>query len=369
MSELFSPIELGPLKLNNRLVVAPMAQYSAEDGAHGQWHKAHLGGLANSGAGLVMIEMTSPTAEGRCSHGDCGLYDDRTESALAETVALLRAVGPARVGVQIGHGGRKAAMQVPWNGGLALTSAEGAWPTMAPSPLALGSGPIPREMEPKDIRALIDAHAQAAARAVRAGIDLIEIHAAHGYLLHQFHSPVTNKRTDDYGGNSENRMRLLIEVLQATRAAAPEVAVGMRITASDWIEGGLVPQDAVALARSLEAAGCDYVDVTSGGIDPAQKVEVGPLYQVDFAATVKSATSMPVRAVGMIATPEQAEDVIASGKADMVALARAFLANPRWGWWAAYRLGASPSLPVQAQRAGHPAWAGWQMADPALKVC
>lgn len=278
----------------------------------------------------------------------------------------MRAVGPARIGIQIGHGGRKSAMQPPWKGGVALTEAEGAWQTMAPSPLAFGPGPVPRAMGPDDILALVDAHAEAARRAARAGVDLIEIHAAHGYLLHQFMSPVTNCRGDAYGGSAEKRMRLLVDVLAATRAAAPGLAVGMRITASDWIDGGIVPADAVALAKLVEAEGCAYVDVTSGGIDPAQKVQVGPLYQVAFAAAVKAATRMPVRAVGMIATPEQAEEVIATGKADMVALARGFLANPRWGWWAAYRLGATPAVPLQAQRATHPQWAGWRMMDPAL---
>ena len=343
-----------------------MAQYSATRGAHGDWHRVHLGGLANSGAGLVMIEMTAPTCDGRCSHGDCSLHDDETEAALAATVALMKAVGPARVGIQIGHGGRKASMHAPWKGGAALTPEEGAWETMAPSPLAFGAGPVPREMTQGDIRALIAAHADAAARAARAGVDLIEIHAAHGYLLHQFHSPVTNRREDAYGGSRENRMRLLIEVLEATRAAAPGLPVGMRITASDWIEGGLTPPDAVALAKALEAAGCAFVDVTSGGIDPAQKIAVGPLYQVDFAAAVKAAVAIPVRAVGLIATPEQAEEIVATGKADQVALARAFLSNPRWGWWAAYRLGAVPAVPPQALRAAHPLWAGWRMIDPAI---
>ena len=343
-----------------------MAQYSAAQGAHGDWHRVHLAGLANSGAGLVTIEMTSPAYDGRCSPGDCSLHDDATEAALAATIALMKSVGPAKVGIQIGHGGRKASMQAPWNGGAALTLEEGAWPTIAPSPLAFGAGPAPREMTQGDINALIAAHADAAVRAARAGVELIEIHAAHGYLLHQFHSPITNRRGDAYGGSALNRMRLLVEVLEATRAAVPGLPVGMRITASDWIEGGLTPQDAVALALALQAAGCDFVDVTSGGIDPAQKVRVAPLYQVEFAAAVKAAVEMPVRAVGLIATPEQAEEIVASGKADMVALARAFLSNPRWGWWAAYRLGAAPSMPPQALRAAHPLWAGWRMIDPAI---
>lgn len=368
MSTLFTPVEIGPLTLPNRLVVAPMAQYSATEGAHGPWHRAHLGMLANSGAGLVMIEMTSPSHAGRCTHGDCSLHDDRTEAALAETVALMRAVGSAKVGIQIGHGGRKASTHPSWKGFAPLAPGEGAYETIAPSPLPFGAAPAPREMTPADIRALIDDHAAAAARAVRAGVDLIEIHGAHGYLLHQFHSPVTNQRGDAYGGTAENRMRLLLEVFDATRAAAPGIAVGMRITASDWIAGGLTPDDAVALAKALAARGCDYVDVTSGGIDPAQKITVGPMYQVDFAAAVKAATGMPVRAVGLIATPEQAEGIVAGGKADMVALARAFLASPRWGWWAAYRLGATPAVPLQAQRAAHPAWAGWGMMDPALSA-
>lgn len=366
MSKLFTPIQIGSLTLSNRLVVAPMAQYSAVEGAHGPWHRAHLGSLANSGAGLVMIEMTSPNRAGRCTLSDCALYDDRTEAALADTIALMRAVGPARIGIQIGSGGRKASTHVGWKGFAPLGTAEGAYETIAPSALPFGAAPAPRAMTEADIRALIADHAAAATRAARAGVDLIEIHAAHGYLLHQFHSPITNHRNDAWGGSRENRMRLLLEVFDATRAAAPDIAVGMRITASDWISGGLTPDDAVALACALEARGCDYVDVTSGGIDPAQKITVGPMYQADFAATVKAATRIPVRAVGMIATPEQAESVIDEGKADMVALARAFLANPRWGWWAAYRLGATPDVSPQAQRAAHPTWAGWAMMDPVL---
>ena len=367
MSKLFSSLTIGPLELANRIVVAPMAQYSAENGAHSAWHKAHLGALANSGAALVMIEMTSPTPEGRCSTGDCGLYDDRTEAALADSVKLMKTVGSAKVGIQIGAGGRKASMNAVYPGWGGIPAGEAQWDFVSASPLPFGAGPTPREMTEADIARLIAAHAEAATRAVRAGVDLIELHAAHGYLLHQFNSPVTNKRTDAYGGSLENRMRLILEVFAATRKAAPGIAVGVRITASDWIEGGIEIADAVALAKALEALGCDFVDVTSGGIDPAQQVKVGPGYQVEFAAAVKAAVStMVVRAVGLIATPEAAEAVVAEGKADQVALARAFLANPRWAIWAAYRLGATPLLPIQAARAGHPAWAGWHMMDDAI---
>lgn len=360
-SKLFTPITLGPHTYANRIAIAPMAQYSAVDGNPTDWHLIHWGTLATSGAGLVMIEATAVEADGRPTAGDIGLYNDDNEANLARVLASIRAYAPARFGIQLFHGGRKSSTAVHWLGGQPILPEDGGWPTLAPSAIAFGSGPVPRAAEAADLVRIRAAFADAAARAVRAGFDLIELHAAHGYLLHQFLSPISNRRSDAYGGTLENRLRFPLEVFEAVRAAAPGVTLGVRLTGSDWIDGGITPDEASAFARALKQRGCHYVDVSSGALDPSQKVVVGPGYQVAFAEQVKREAGIPVRAVGLIVTPEQAEEIVASGQADLIAIARAALANPRWPWDAAHVLGAKIDIAPQYQRAASGVWPGWAM--------
>ncbi|KAB0265337.1 NADH:flavin oxidoreductase/NADH oxidase [Microvirga brassicacearum] len=364
MAKLFSPITIGPHTYANRIAIAPMAQYSADDGSMTDWHLIHLGALATSGAGLVMIEATSVEPMGRCSLGDPGLYNNENEAALCRVIEAMRRYTPVKVGIQLSHGGRKGSTALHWLGGQPLSTADGGWENLAPSALPFGTWPTPKAADAEDLERLVPAFADSARRAARAGVDLIELHAAHGYLLHQFLSPISNERTDAFGGSLENRMRLPLRVFEAVRDAAPGVTLGVRLTASDWIDGGITPDEAVAFAQKLEAAGCHYVDVTSGGIDPRQKIAVGPGYQVSFAHTVKQKTNLVVRAVGLIVAPEQAEEIVASGKADLVAIARAALANPRWPWEAAHVLGAPIEIPPQYQRASSSAWPGWTILAP-----
>lgn len=360
MSVLFSPITLNGLTLQNRIVVSPMCQYSAEDGSANDWHLAHLGTLSAGGAGLLVVEATAVSREGRITHGDLGLYDDANEKALERVVAFCRVHGTAKLGMQISHAGRKASAQRPWEGGRALNDGAGSWKTIAPSALAFGDNwHVPRAMDKGDMARVASAHAETARRAARLGFDLLEIHAAHGYLLHQFLSPVANRRADAYGGSLENRMRFPLEVVRAVRAAWPqERPLGVRITGYDWVEGGIDTGEAVAFAARLKTEGVDFVCVTSGAISASAIPTTGPGYQVDFAEEVRRETGLPTRAVGLIVTPEQAERVVAEGKADMVALARAFLDNPHWGWAAARSLGVEVSRPVQYQRSSDTAWPG-----------
>ena len=365
-SKLFSPIKLGGITLPNRIVVSPMCQYSADDGSMTDWHLMHLGGLAVSGAGLLMIEATGVTREGRISHGCTGLYSDNNEAAMQRVVEACRRVSRSPIGVQIGHAGRKASVQVPWLGGKALSAAESPWQTVAPSALAYDEGwHTPRELSPGDIAGLVQAFAAAAGRALRIGLDVIEMHSAHGYLLHEFLSPLSNTRTDRYGGSLENRMRAPLEIAQALRAAWPrERCLGARITASDWAEGGFELDDAVVYAKALAQIGFDYVCVSSGGAVPQQRIKVVPGYQVPFAEQVKQSAPIAVRAVGMLAEPAQAEEIVASGKADMVALARGFLDDPRWVWHAAEKLGAKAEYPPQYARSRPELWPGAKLARP-----
>jgi len=365
-SKLFTPIQLGGVTLPNRIVVSPMCQYSADDGSMTDWHMMHLGALAASGAGLLMIEATGVTREGRISHGCTGLYSDNNEAAMRRVVEACRRVTRNPIGVQIGHAGRKASVQVPWLGGKALSAAESPWQTVAPSALAFGEGwHTPRELSAADIAGLAQAFAATARRALRLGLDVVEMHSAHGYLLHQFLSPLSNTRRDGYGGSLENRMRAPLEMAQALRESWPkERALGARITASDWIEGGFEVAEAVAYARELARIGFDYVCVSSGGLVPQARIKVGPGYQVPFAEKVKKGAPIAVRAVGMIAEPEQAEEVVASGKADMVALARGFLDNPRWVWHAADRFGVKIDYPPQYARSHPELWPGARLARP-----
>jgi 2,4-dienoyl-CoA reductase-like NADH-dependent reductase (Old Yellow Enzyme family) len=364
-AKLFTPIQLGGITLPNRIVVSPMCQYSAADGAMSDWHLVHLGSLACSGAGLMIIEATGVTREGRISHGCAGLYHAINEAAMKRVVDVCRGITKSPVGVQLAHAGRKGSAQQPWLGGKALAPGESPWQTVAPSAIPFAEGwHTPHELTAEEIRGLADAFAAAAQRARRIGLDLVELHSAHGYLLHQFLSPLSNQRKDRYGGSLENRMRAPLEVARALRETWPqERALGARITGSDWTEGGFEAQDAAAYARELKAIGFDYVCVSSGGVVNA-RIKVEPGYHVGFGEQVKRGAGLPVMTVGMIADPQQAEDILAAGRADMVALARGLLDDPRWPWHAAERFGVKLSYPPQYARAHHELWPGAQLARP-----
>jgi 2,4-dienoyl-CoA reductase-like NADH-dependent reductase (Old Yellow Enzyme family) len=352
-SRLFTPLDLGGLRLTNRIVIAPMCQYSADDGSATDWHTVHLGNLALSGAGLLIIEASAVTPEGRITASDLGLYSDANEAALAGVVATLRRHSPMPVGIQLAHAGRKASTAVPWAGGKQIAPGEvGGWQTEAPSPLPFTPGDIaPTTLDETGLARLTEAFAVAARRADRLGLDLIELHGAHGYLLHEFLSPLSNRRDDRYGGSLDNRMRWPLEVFDSVRAAFPAAKpVGVRVSATDWVDGGWDVDGTIAFARALEARGCSYIHVSSGGLAPEQKIPAGPNYQVPFARAVKAAVTMPVIAVGMITEPEQAEAIVATGDADAIAMARGILFDPRWPWHAAAHLGATVHAPNQYLR-------------------
>jgi len=365
-SQLFTPIALRGLTLPNRIVVSPMCQYSADDGCANSWHMLHLGNLAVSGVGLLMIEATAVERIGRITHGCLGLYSDNCELALAEVVAACRRWGNAPLGIQLAHAGRKGSAQRPWEGGASLKPHEDAWETVAPSPIPMAEGwATPREATLADLARIRDAFAEATRRAARIGLDLVEAHCAHGYLLHEFMSPLSNTRSDAYGGSVENRRRFPLEVVEAMRAAWPaEKPLGLRITGSDWIEGGLTVEDAVAFAKALRERGVDYVCVSSGGVSLKAQIPLGPGYQVPFAERIRREAGIATRAVGLIAEPRQAERIVASGQADMVALARGFLDDPRWVWHAAEALGAEASYPPQYHRTRAAVWPGAKIARP-----
>lgn len=357
MSVLFSSFSLRGLALPNRIMVSPMCMYSAVDGSAQPWHHAHLGSLALSGAGLLCIEATAVTPEGRITPADLGLYSDDNEAALARVLDLLRAVSPVKLAIQLAHAGRKAANRPPWVGGPQLRPAEGGWVTEAPSAIAASAtDTVPRALGRDDLARLRQAFAAAAARAVRLGFDAIEVHMAHGYLLHQFLSPVANQRDDDYGGALAGRMRFPLEVFEAVRAAVPDaIPVGVRVSATDWLEEQDAPSwtlpQTIELAQELKELGCEWIDVSSAGISPAQKIALGPGYQVSFAQAIRQATGLATIAVGLITEPQQAEDIVADGRADLVALGRAMLYDPRWGWHAAAALGGRVHGPSQYLRA------------------
>ena len=360
MSSLFTPIKLGSVELPNRIVISPMCQYSADDGSANDWHLGHLGMLANSGAGLMIVEATHVARHGRITHGCMGLYSDDNEAALARVVSHCRRSGTAKIGIQLAHAGRKASSQRPWEGGGALPAGEDPWETIGPSPLPFGPNwHVPRVATLDDIARVRDAFVNSARRAVRIGFDAIELHYAHGYLAHSFLSPMSNHRTDHYGGSLENRMRFGRETAQAVRAAVPKsIALGARITGNDWREkDGLSTDDAVAYAKALKADGLDYIDVSSGGITADTRNPTGPGYNVPIAERIKREAGIATRVVGLITTPAQAEAIVAEGKADMVALARGMLDDPRWGWHAAVALGGDVARVPQYLRAGPKLWA------------
>jgi NADPH2 dehydrogenase len=343
MSHLFSPLTLpaprGGLTLPNRLVVAPMCQYSADHGQATDWHLMHWGSLLNSGAALFTIEATAVLPEGRITPNCLGLWDARTEDRLATTLQRARALAPqTAVCIQLAHAGRKASSAVPWQGGQLLNAEQGGWQTYGPSALAqLPGEALPVAMDEAELARVREAFVTAAKRADAMGIDAIELHGAHGYLLHEFLSPIANQRSDAYGGSLENRMRYPLEVFAAVRAAFKGV-LGMRISASDWVEGGLDIEQSTAFSSRLKALGCDFIHVSSGGVSPQQKIALGPNYQVPFARQIRAATGMATTAVGLITEPHQAEAILQAGEADLIALARAFLYQPRWGWQAAAAL-------------------------------
>jgi 2,4-dienoyl-CoA reductase-like NADH-dependent reductase (Old Yellow Enzyme family) len=344
MSLLFSSYVLsspkGPLTLSNRVVVAPMCQYSAINGEAQDWHLMHWGNLLNSGAGLFIIEATGVTPEGRITPACLGLWDDRTESALKDKLTRARSLAPATpVFIQLAHAGRKASSATPWAGGQLLPKERGGWDMVAPSAIPqLDAERLPHELSKTELKELISAFVASAKRAERIGIDGVELHGAHGYLLHQFLSPIANLRTDEYGGSYENRIRFPLELFKAVREAYQGV-LGIRISASDWIEGGWTPEETADFAARLKPLGCDFVHISSGGISPLQKIAIGPNYQVPFAKIVKDRSGIPTMTVGLITEPHQAEAILQSGDADLIALARAFLFKPRWAWEAAAALG------------------------------
>ena len=356
MSMLFTPYRVGNLQLRNRIVIAPMCQYSAEDGCATDWHVIHLGNLALSGAGLLTLEATAVLPEGRISPDDLGLWSDQAEHALGRVLKIVRRYSDMPLAIQLAHAGRKASTRVPWErveGGAQIRPDEPrGWQTVAPSPVPFATGECPpAELDRHGMIRIRDAFALAAQRAARLGLDAIQLHSAHGYLLHQFLSPLSNRRGDWYGGSLENRMRFPLEVFEAVRDSfPPERPVSVRVSGTDWAEGGWDIEQTIVLAQSLQSRGCSAIHVSSGGLTPAQRVSVGPGYQVPLARAVKAATGMPTVAVGLITGFEQAESIVSTGDADMVAVARTVIYDPRWPWHAAAHLGASARAPKQYLR-------------------
>jgi 2,4-dienoyl-CoA reductase-like NADH-dependent reductase (Old Yellow Enzyme family) len=352
MSSLFTPIKLRGLALANRVMVAPMCQYSAENGEANDWHFTHINMLALSGAAMFCIEATHVEAIGRITPGCLGLWNDATEAALKPVLASVRKHSKAAVAMQIAHAGRKGSSHVPWNGGQQIPVSEGGWQTVGPSAVPHQEGEAaPLALDVAGLARIRDAFVSAARRADRLGIDALEVHGAHGYLLHQFLSPISNKRTDQYGGSLQNRMRYPLEVFDAIRAAFPaDKPIGVKVSATDWVEGGWDLAQTTEFAKELKKRGVDWIDASSGGVSPLQKIPLSPGYQVPFAQAIKEAVGVDTIAIGLITEAKQAEEIVASGKADMVALARGMLYDPRWGWHAAAELGGQVQAPPQYWR-------------------
>lgn len=353
-THLFTPAQVGPLTLANRIVIAPMCQYSADNGCMTDWHVIHLGQMALSGAALLTIEATAVKPEGRITYADVGLYSDECERAMHRVIESVRRWSDMPIAVQLGHAGRKASTEVPWKGAAQLPPHHAhGWQTEAPTSLAFHENDHPPVALDRDgLREVRDAFVAAARRAVNIGLDAIQLHGAHGYLLHQFLSPLSNRRHDEYGGSLENRMRFPLEVFDAVRAAVPvEKPVSIRVSGTDWAPHGWDIEQTVEFARALEARGCNAIHVSSGGLTPTQKIAMGPGYQVPLARAVKAAVKMPVVAVGLINDFEHAESVLVAGDADFIALARTMLYNPRWPWHAAAHFGARVKAPNQYLRA------------------
>ncbi|MGE3404393.1 MAG: NADH:flavin oxidoreductase/NADH oxidase [Vicinamibacterales bacterium] len=351
---LFTPITVGGLHLRNRIVIAPMCQYSADDGRAVDWHVIHLGQLALSGAAVLTIEATAVLPEGRISPHDLGLYSDDTEAALGRALEQVRRWSDMPIGIQLAHAGRKASTRVPWEGGRQIAPNEpGGWNTVAPSPLPFAPGDaVPWVLDRDGMVRVRDAFAAAARRAARLDLAAVQIHSAHGYLLHQFLSPLANRRDDEYGGSLENRMRFPLEVFAAVRDAFPPGRpVSVRISATDWADGGWDLEQTLAFVDGVQARGCDVIHVSSGGLTLAQQIPIAPGYQVPFARAVKQATGLPTVAVGLITGFDQAEAILANGDADLIALARGMLYDPRWPWHAAAHFGVQIDAPPQYRRA------------------
>lgn len=341
-SSLFQPITLGGLTFPNRIAVAPMCQYSAEDGSASDWHLHHWMNLAMSGAGMVTVEMTDVERRGRISHGCLGLYSADNEAAAKRTLDAARRVAApgTKFGTQLAHAGRKASCQRPWEGGGPLKPDQDPWPVVSASAIAYDTGwQVPHALAEEEILKVVERFAEAARRAERAGFDFIELHAAHGYLIFQFLSPLSNRRTDRWGGSLENRMRFAVAIAKAVRKAVPNLMLGARLSVKEWVDGGFEVEEAIQVAKALKAEGVAYLCCSSGGNSPMQQLPAGPGYQVHLAEAVRNGAGIPTRAVGLIDDPKQAEAIVTDGRADMVALARAFLADPRWGWRAAATFG------------------------------
>lgn len=355
MSEaaLFQPIRIRDLRLRNRIVIAPMCQYSAENGCMTDWHLIHLGHLALSGAALLTIEATAVLPEGRITYADVGLWNDETEAAIGRTLEVIRRWSEMPVAIQLAHAGRKASTEVPWKGGFQFAPDNPlGWQTVAPSAIPFMEGQVaPVALDRDGLRRVREAFAASASRAARLGIEAIQLHAAHGYLMHQFLSPLSNHRGDEYGGSLENRMRFPLEIFDAVRAAfSAEKSVSVRVSGTDWVDGGWNIEQTIAFATKLDERGCDAIHVSSGGLHPAQKIPMGPSYQVPLARAVKSAVRVPIVAVGLITGFEQAEAIVGTGDADLIALARTILYDPRWPWHAAAELGGHIRSPKQYLR-------------------
>lgn len=364
-SRLFSTFALRGLELPNRIVISPMGQYSAdEQGMAGHWHLVHLGHLALSGAGLLITEATAVEPQGRISRHDLGLWSDHHAEALEPVIAFCRRHGGAKLGMQLYHAGRKGSVTVAWEGQRPVAPEQGGWPIVSASAIAYPGRAMPQALDAAGIRRVVHSFAAAAARADRLGFDLLELHGAHGYLIHSFLSPFGNQRADGYGGSRERRMRFALEVFDAVRAVWPErKPLGMRLSATDWADGGWDLEDSVELARVLRARGCDFITASSGGATPEQRLEVYPGYQVPFAERIRRDCAIPTMAVGLITEPRHAEEILACERADLIALARGMLFNPRWPWHAAVELGEEVFYPKQYDRA-HPAMRAGDFLKP-----
>lgn len=357
-SALFTPFQLRGLTLPNRIVVSSMCQYMSDNGSANDWHLMHLGQFAMGAAGLVMTEATHVSPEGRISHRCLGMYSDDNESTLKRAVDFCRRYGVVKLGIQLAHAGRKGSVHPPSQGGKPLAADEKPWTTVAPSALPFAPGwHTPVALTPEGLREVKEQFVEATRRAARIGFDLVELHAGHGYLLHEFLSPLANQRHDEYGGSTRNRIRFPLEVFEAVRAVWPaDRPLGVRVSATDWVDGGWTPEETVILARELKTLGCDFIDVTSGQVDPRQKIPFAPGYNVPFAEKVKKESGIAVMAVGMVTRAAQAEELVATGRADLVAIARAMMDDPRWAWHAARELGAETAYAANYARCSPSQW-------------
>jgi 2,4-dienoyl-CoA reductase-like NADH-dependent reductase (Old Yellow Enzyme family) len=355
---LFTPLALRGIELPNRIAVSPMCQYMAQDGNANDWHLMHLGQFAMGAAGLVITEATHVSPVGRITHRCLGLYSDDNEATLKRVVDFCRSHGVAKLGIQLAHAGRKGSAHPPAAGGKPLAADEKPWATLAPSALPFGPGwHLPQAMDAAQLAEVKRQFVDSAKRAARIGFDLAELHVGHGYLLHEFLSPISNRRDDDYGGSTANRIRYPLEVFEAVRSVWPDDRpLGVRVSATDWMDGGWTPDETVVFAKALKALGCDFIDATTGQLDPRQKIPFAPGYNVPFAERIRKEAGIPTMAVGMITGAAQAEAIVAEGRADLVAIARAAMDDPRWAWHAARELGAETAYAPNYQRCHPSVW-------------